>query len=91
MKLVFEKNNLVKAVDIVQKAVTIRTTMNILECILIDAESNCIKLTGNDLDLGIETTVEGEIIEKKYYGENYQKSKKKLIVKRYLWEESICL
>lgn len=64
MKLVFEKNNLVKAVDIVQKAVTVRTTMNILECILIDAESNCIKLTGNDLDLGIETTLEGEIIEK---------------------------
>ena len=27
MKLVFEKNNLVKAVDIVQKAVTVRTTM----------------------------------------------------------------
>ena len=37
MKLVFEKNNLVKAVDIVQKAVTVRTTMNILYCILIDA------------------------------------------------------
>ena len=51
MKLVFEKNNLVKAVDIVQKAVTVRTTMNILECILIDATTNVIKFTGNDMEL----------------------------------------
>ena len=53
MKLVFSKSDLNKAVGIVMKAVPTRTTMNILECILIDAESNCIKLTGNDLDLGI--------------------------------------
>jgi DNA polymerase-3 subunit beta len=37
MKLVFTKSNLNKAVGIVMKAVPTRTTMNILECILIDA------------------------------------------------------
>ena len=60
MKLVFTKSNLNKAVGIVMKAVPTRTTMNILECILIDATTNEIKFT----ELGIETIVEGEIIEK---------------------------
>jgi DNA polymerase-3 subunit beta len=45
------------------KAVPSKTTMSILECILIDASSNEIKLTGNDMELGIETKVEGEILE----------------------------
>lgn len=64
MKLIFTKSNLNKAVGIVMKAVPTRTTMNILECILIDATTNEIKFTGNDMELGIETIVEGEIIEK---------------------------
>ena len=64
MKLVFTKSNLNKAVGIVMKAVPTRTTMNILECILIDATTNEIKFTGNDMELGIENIVEGEIIEK---------------------------
>lgn len=64
MKLVFTKSNLNKAVGIVMKAVPTRTTMNILECILFDATTNEIKFTGNDMELGIETIVEGEIIEK---------------------------
>ena len=38
--------------------------MSILECILIDASKNMIKLTANDMELGIETIIEGEIIEK---------------------------
>ncbi|MDO5381556.1 MAG: DNA polymerase III subunit beta [Eubacteriales bacterium] len=64
MKLIFTKSELNKAVGIVMKAVPTRTTMNILECILIDATTNEIKFTGNDMELGIETIVEGEIIEK---------------------------
>ena len=64
MKLVFSKTNLAKAVGIVMKAVPAKTTMNILECILIDATTNEIKFTANDMELGIETIVEGEIIEK---------------------------
>lgn len=64
MKLEFEKSELVKGVSIVQKAVSTRTTMNILECILVDASETSILFTGNDLDLGIQTKVEGSIIEK---------------------------
>ena len=64
MKLVFTKSNLNKAVSIVMKAVPTRTTMNILECILIDATTNEIKFTGNDMELGIETIGEDEIVSK---------------------------
>ena len=38
--------------------------MPILECIPIDASTDVIKLTGNDMELGIETKVEGNILEK---------------------------
>ena len=64
MKLVVSKSNLLRGVNIVSKAVPTRTTMAILECILIDASTNEIKLMANDLELGIETKIEGEIIER---------------------------
>lgn len=38
--------------------------MSILECILIDATKGEIKLTANDMELGIETIIDGEIVEK---------------------------
>ena len=64
MKLIFTKSNLLKGVGIVLKAVPTRTTMSILECILIDATANEIKFTANDMELGIETKIEGDIVEK---------------------------
>lgn len=64
MKLICSKANLLKGVNIVSKAVPTRTTMAILECILIDASANEIKLMANDMELGIETKIEGEIVER---------------------------
>ena len=64
MKLICSKANLLKGVNIVSKAVPSKTTMSILECILIDASANEIKFTANDMELGIETIVEGKILEK---------------------------
>ena len=64
MKLICSKASLLKGVSIVSKAVPSRTTMPILNCILIDASANEIKLTANDMELGIETVIEGEIIER---------------------------
>ncbi len=64
MKLICSKSNLLHGVNIVSKAVPTRTTMAILECILIDASSDDIKLMANDMELGIETRIEGDIIEK---------------------------
>ena len=63
MKLRFQKDAIVNGINIVMKAVPSKTTMSILECILIDASTGEIKLTGNDMELGIETKVEGEILE----------------------------
>lgn len=64
MKLICSKANLLKGVNIVSKAVPSKTTMSILECILIDASASEIKFTANDMELGIETRVEGEILQK---------------------------
>ena len=63
MKLVCKKSDLITGINIVMKAVSSKTTMSILECILIDATEGVIKFTANDMELGIETKVEGEIIE----------------------------
>ena len=41
-----------------------KTTMPILECILIDATNDIIKLTANDMELGIQTEIEGEILDR---------------------------
>lgn len=64
MKLSFEKNTLLKGLNIVMKAVSSNTTMPLLKCILLDAQSNEIKLLSNDMELSIETIVEGTILER---------------------------
>ena len=62
MKIVCLKSNLLFAVSTAMKAVSSKTTLPILECILIEA-FDTIKLTSNDMELGIETYVEGTIQE----------------------------
>lgn len=63
MKIVCSKSELLNGVQIVYKAVPSKTTMTILECILIEAKDGRIKLTANDTELGIETYIEGNIVE----------------------------
>ena len=63
MKLIFKKDDLMSAINIAAKAVPSKTTMTILECILIDAAGSEILLTGNDTEFGIETRAEGTIEE----------------------------
>lgn len=64
MKIICNKSDLLKGVNIALRAVPVRTTMSVLECILIDATENEIKLTANDMELGIETKVKGDITER---------------------------
>ncbi len=64
MKIICNKSDLLKGVNIALRAVPVRTTMSILECIIIDATELEITLTSNDMELGIETKVKGDIIEK---------------------------
>ena len=63
MRIICEKSDLLKSINIAIRAVPVRTTMPILECILIEARGNEIRLTANDMDLGIETKVSGLIEE----------------------------
>ena len=61
MKIICQKEDLQRGVSIVSKAVPTKTTMPILECILIDAQDGTIHMTANDMELGIETVVTGMV------------------------------
>lgn len=64
MKIICEKTNLLNGVKTVSKAVANKGSMSITDCILLNVTSDTITLTANNLELGIETIVEGTIIEK---------------------------
>ena len=57
MKLVCKKSDLITGINIVMKAVSSKTTMSILECILIDATEGVIKFTANDMELELKLKV----------------------------------
>lgn len=61
MKIMCSKQELLNGVNIVSKAVPANTTMSLLECILIQAGNGRIVLTANDMELGIETVINGMI------------------------------
>ena len=60
MKIICSKENLMNGINIVQKAVSTKTTLPILEGILLEAGEE-FKLTGNDLEIGIECLVDADI------------------------------
>ncbi len=60
MKLKLNKEELNNAISIVQRAVASKTSMNILECILITANEDRIVFTSSNMDLGIETFIRCE-------------------------------
>ena len=63
MKIRISKENLMKAIQIVSRAVSGKTTMSILQCILINASGTEICLIANDMELGIQTVAQGIILE----------------------------
>lgn len=63
MKVVCEKDKILKAINSVIKAVASKTTMPILEGILIQTNDKEIKFTTYDLEIGIEYIMEAEIEE----------------------------
>jgi len=64
MRIVCEKEKLAYGITIVQKAVSSKTTLPILEGILIETVESGIKLTSNDLEIGIECLIQADIREK---------------------------
>ena len=63
MKFICDKANLLKAINSVVKGVSSKTTMPILEGILIQTNENQVKLTTYDLELGIEYVINCEVVE----------------------------
>lgn len=63
MKISVRKSDLLQGINTVSKAVSTKTTHPILSCILVEAVGGVIKLTANDMEIGIESYVDGTVIE----------------------------
>jgi DNA polymerase-3 subunit beta len=64
MKFICSRDRLMEAISIVQKAVSTRSTLPILDGILIEASTkDGVKLTGYDLETGIESHLESDVTE----------------------------
>lgn len=63
MKITCTKSNFSEGINIVLKAVPGKTTMPILECLVFEAGKEKVKLTTNDMEIGIETFIDAQIEE----------------------------
>ena len=63
MKISSSKSSLVAGSQTVLRALPAKSTMSITECILFNTTGGKITLTVNNLDLGIETVIDGNIEE----------------------------
>ena len=63
MKFRVQQNELNKHINIAQRGISNRSTLQILEGILIEAKDNKLKLTSTDLEISIETTLDANVIE----------------------------
>ncbi len=63
MKFTCPQQTLAKALNVVSKAITNRTTIPILKGILLEAENGQLTLTASDLELSIETKIDVQVAE----------------------------
>ena len=63
MKIICEKDKILRAINSVTKAVASKTTMPILEGILIQTNDNEVKFTTYDLEIGIEYVIDSNVEE----------------------------
>ncbi len=57
MELIVSKENLVNGIQVVQNAVSQKSSLPILSNVLLEAEKDTLKLTATDLDIGICSTI----------------------------------
>lgn len=62
MKIICSKDELLKGVNLIQLAVSTKTTLPILSNFLIESEKEIIRLTSTDLEVGIHTFVSGQVV-----------------------------
>lgn len=63
MRIITNRNLLLESINIVQKAVPSKTTLPILEGILFIAKNGKLTLISTDLELGIETSINVDVLE----------------------------
>ena len=63
LDLFFSKPKLIQAINITTKAVPTRTSLPILECLLLEAKNGVITLMANDMEMAICTETGGPIVE----------------------------
>lgn len=63
MRIITNRNLLLESINIVQKAVPSKTTLPILEGILFVAKNGKLTLISTDLELGIETSINVDVLE----------------------------
>ena len=63
MKFICEKEKILKGINSVINGVSTKTTMPILEGILIQTNENELKLTSYDLEIGIEYVLDAQVNE----------------------------
>ncbi|MCR2045441.1 DNA polymerase III subunit beta [Anaerosalibacter massiliensis] len=63
MRIQVDQKKLSKHINIVQKGISSKTTLPILDGILLEAKDGKLKLTGTDLEIGIESYLEANILE----------------------------
>lgn len=63
MKITTSKDSLLKGIQIVQNAVSSKSTLPILSHVLIEAKKQEITLTATDLEIGVSVKIDGEVLE----------------------------
>lgn len=63
MKIICNQKILAHKINIVQKAINGKTTLELLKGILLTAKEGTLNLTGYDLEIGIDTHIQAEIVE----------------------------
>src|ERR1700733_10889939 len=62
MQIVCSKAELVKGIQIVQSAVSSKSTLPVLSNILLETKTNQLKLAATDLEVGVRCLVKAEIV-----------------------------
>ena len=63
MNITFPKENLQKAINVLQKVSQNKTNSNIPGAIYITTKNNQVEMQGNDFELGIKLTIDADITE----------------------------
>lgn len=95
MKILCNRKELANVMTVVQKAISNKTTLEILKCVKMEVSNNTLTLTGYDLELAIqdsinvdEVTREGEVaVNAKMFGDIIRKLPNDTVELEYLGEE----